>query len=390
MDEDDNTPFPFGLAPPISSHDSGGPAHNTGILSGETQNPTPRELKAQRARAARNRYNQKKEAEKQEIQVQLEQGRKELERLRLEQVSLQHQGSSLSSTVSYASCMLNALIQAKQSASQALSAGVQGLEQLQDWTRHQYIMLPNAIELMTTTLWTPTEAQMRWVLQTTATEEFKDGHQLFFHRVSELLREGQRSSAAQLRVEKRVDTLMTLWLKFTMLLIEERQVQMEEHLCTKQVQEIKKKHRETIAAGTRSGGDSIGDGTIITESESYSVSAAVAAVAATYEVEEEEESEFTTTTTTAALGSIMQCQNAIFGAQPDDLGANFPKLTLQQIEGLEAEWKKFKKSIKAARKDLNLAVGEATAAFIANISFEDGSFAPESSAAMADVSCLFP
>lgn len=389
--EEDNPPFPLGQAPLLSSHDPGGSMAYTPGMSlvpiGET--PTPQELKAQRAQAYRNRYNQKKKAEKQQLEAQLEQGRKELEKLRLEQVSLQDQGSSLSAMGSYAACMLEALTQAKQSASQALSAGMQGLEQVHDWTRHQYVMLPSAIELMTTTLWTPTEAQMRWTLQTTRTEEYVHGHQVFFHRISELLREGQRSPGAEKRVEKRVDTLMTLWLKFTMILMEERKEHMEQHLCAKQVREFKRKHRDAIAAATsaaatRSGGGTSGGGNI--PSASHSVSAAAAAVAAACEVEEEEELEigYGATASGSNSGSIAQHQIAIFGAQPNDLGLNFPRLSLEQIEGLKIEWKKFKKSVQGARKDLNQAVGEATAAFISNIDFEDGSFAPESSAAMAE------
>ncbi|KAL4516685.1 hypothetical protein Ndes2437B_g00795 [Nannochloris sp. 'desiccata'] len=327
--EEDNPPFPLGQAPLLSSHDPGGSMAYTPGMSlvpiGET--PTPQELKAQRAQAYRNRYNQKKKAEKQQLEAQLEQGRKELEKLRLEQVSLQDQGSSLSAMGSYAACMLEALTQAKQSASQALSAGMQGLE--------------------------------------------------------------QRSPGAEKRVEKRVDTLMTLWLKFTMILMEERKEHMEQHLCAKQVREFKRKHRDAIAAATsaaatRSGGGTSGGGNI--PSASHSVSAAAAAVAAACEVEEEEELEigYGATASGSNSGSIAQHQIAIFGAQPNDLGLNFPRLSLEQIEGLKIEWKKFKKSVQGARKDLNQAVGEATAAFISNIDFEDGSFAPESSAAMAE------
>ncbi|KAL4520674.1 hypothetical protein Ndes2526A_g05222 [Nannochloris sp. 'desiccata'] len=347
--EEDNPPFPLGQAPLLSSHDPGGSMAYTPGMSlvpiGET--PTPQELKAQRAQAYRNRYNQKKKAEKQQLEAQLEQGRKELEKLRLEQVSLQDQGSSLSAMGSYAACMLEALTQAKQSASQALSAGMQGLEQVHDWTRHQYVMLPSAVELMTTTLWTPTEAQMRWTLQTTRTEEYVHGHQVFFSSNFGATTRGAAESRCRetsRETGRHVDDPMA-----------------------------------EIYYDFNGGKERAYGATSLCKTTA-------AAVAAACEVEEEEELEigYGATASGSNSGSIAQHQIAIFGAQPNDLGLNFPRLSLEQIEGLKIEWKKFKKSVQGARKDLNQAVGEATAAFISNIDFEDGSFAPESSAAMAE------
>jgi hypothetical protein len=362
------------------------------------------ELKAIRAREARARYTQKKKAERLETEAKLEEGRRELEKLRLEQQSLQDHAASLSSMGSYASCMIQALTEAKQTARLALNTGLQGLGQAQDWARHQYIMLPTAVELMTTTLWTPTEAQMRWALQSTNTEEYENGHKVFFNRIAELLKEGQRCPSSQERVEKRVVTLMTLWLKFTLILVEERKDHMEQHLCANQVREFKQHQREAIATASPTPAASVGgagsDVNIKSEDRyegerSVSISPAAAAVAAAYEEEEEDEENevvgvqlgpmgITRSGSTGGSAGRRPHISILPNQQPTDLGVNFPILSLQQINGLDAEWIRFKRSVRGARKDLNTAVGQATAAYIANVDFMNGLFNAESMSAMAE------
>jgi hypothetical protein len=291
--------------------------------------------------------------------------------------------------------MVQALPQAKTSAAEALAAGMHGLESAQEWTRHQYVMIPTAVELMTTSLWTPTEAQMRWALQRTPTSEYENGHEVFFNRIAELLREGQRNPSSQQRVEKRVETLMTLWLRFTMLLLEDNKEAMEQHLCAKQVREFKQREAAKAVSVAPTPAVSVGGGglgvvgdpvaAIPVNGASIPVSPAAAAVASAFEEDDDDGDEEEDTVLLPDASASRRHIVTIRGAQTTDLGTNFPRLSLQQIEVLGKEWKKFKRSVQGARKDLNRAVGEATAAYIANINFVDGSFAPESSAAMAEV-----
>jgi hypothetical protein len=400
--EDDNS-LPTGQAPPSTAGPSSGldlPSDPTTynpdtpwIPVGELQSAD--ELKLSRARAARHRYTLKKKAEKAETEARLEEGRREIEKLQLEQNSLQYYGRALHNLSSYAACMVQALPQAKTSAAEALAAGMHGLESAQEWTRHQYVMIPTAVELMTTSLWTPTEAQMRWALQRTPTSEYENGHEVFFNRIAELLREGQRNPSSQQRVEKRVETLMTLWLRFTMLLLEDNKEAMEQHLCAKQVREFKQREAAKAVSVAPTPAVSVGGGglgvvgdpvaAIPVNGASIPVSPAAAAVASAFEEDDDDGDEEEDTVLLPDASASRRHIVTIRGAQTTDLGTNFPRLSLQQIEVLGKEWKKFKRSVQGARKDLNRAVGEATAAYIANINFVDGSFAPESSAAMAEV-----
>lgn len=171
--------------------------------------------KVERFRAYRQVYKKRQKDKGKELEQRIEETKTEVERLRLEQAALISQSHALSSLCTYSNSMVEALTAAASaSAAKARSLGgtaLEGVDTFRGWAKHQWIMLPTATELLTGSVWTPSDDHMRFVMKVSKPEEFVSGHAKFLERLSQLLEEGKNSPEAQHQAELKINYLLSIW-----------------------------------------------------------------------------------------------------------------------------------------------------------------------------------
>ncbi|KAL4519065.1 hypothetical protein Ndes2526B_g00169 [Nannochloris sp. 'desiccata'] len=203
----------------------------------------------ERSREYRRRYKQRQKEKDELLHAQVEATAMEVERLRLEQAALISQSHALSSLCTYSNSMIESLTAAAAaSAAKARFLGgqaIEGVNTFRGWAKHEWIMLPTATELLMGSVWTPTDDHMRVVMKVSKPEEFVTNQMKFLDRLAQLLEEGKRSPEAKHHAELKINYLLSIWVRFTILCANERREMMEEIVCTYQLKSL----RDQFASG---------------------------------------------------------------------------------------------------------------------------------------------
>lgn len=193
MDDDDDLDFLFNATDFPTINPSSTPTLAPFSLQDNSTNELEQaaalavdEAKRARARVYRQRYKKKQAEKKLETEKKLEETSKELAEIQKEQEILLAHNTALNALVGYSSAMLNSLRSSLQSLG---NNAIHNASLLQDWARHQWLLLPNAMELLFANIWEPSEDNMRMLAKFAKPEEMSKKHENFINRIAVLLEE---------------------------------------------------------------------------------------------------------------------------------------------------------------------------------------------------------
>jgi hypothetical protein len=169
------------------------------------------ESRAERARRYRQVYKARQKEKETLAQQKLADTQRELEELRSENASLVTQTNALSLLTSYSNSMVDALnMAAVASAAKARSIGNQAIEKINSF-RVWFLLTPTIPELLAGINYTPTDAQLGWILKLKSPKDFFSQHMAFIDRIALILEEGKKSPEAQKHAELKIDYLFSTW-----------------------------------------------------------------------------------------------------------------------------------------------------------------------------------
>jgi hypothetical protein len=176
--------------------------------NGSRDVPTEEEAKIERARNYRRLYKERQKEKERLAQQKLADTQRELEELRSENASLVTQTNALSLLTSYSNSMVDALnMAAVASAAKARSIGNQAIETMNSFCGW-FVIMPTISELLAGINYTPTDAQLSWILKLKSPKDFYANHMAFIDRIALILEEGKKSPEAQKHAELKVDYLL--------------------------------------------------------------------------------------------------------------------------------------------------------------------------------------
>ncbi len=166
------------------------------------------EAKIERARNYRRLYKERQKEKETLAQQKLADTQRELEELRSEQLDLVAQTTALSLLASYSNSMIEALsATAAASAAKARSLGNQAIETMNSF-RGWFLVMPSIPELLAGMSYSPSDAQLSWILKLKSPKDFYANHMAFIDRIALILEEGKKSPEAQKHAELKIDYLL--------------------------------------------------------------------------------------------------------------------------------------------------------------------------------------
>jgi hypothetical protein len=167
----------------------------------------------ERSREYRRRYIERQKEKDTGMQQRVDEKEKELRQAQLEQSDLISQSNALLSLAAYSSYMIEALsATAATSTAKARSFSDKAKESansIQNWARHQWVMMPTAAELIAGTAWTPSDDHLRWFVRVLNCEHILANNATFLDRLTRIIEEGKASPEAQKHAEMQINYSIT-------------------------------------------------------------------------------------------------------------------------------------------------------------------------------------